>query len=222
MNAPKTFEDPDVYEASIRRLVPAYDTVAELAAAALSRSCPSRGTLGVVGCGPGPELVRVAAALPGWHVVALEPSVEFAAAARREVARHGLADRVDVFGCTLEEAGQQRWDAACSLFVAHLIPDDGARAAYWESLAAAVVRGGTLVHAEIEAMDRCELEVWVTWAHQQGLSPERLEVLRHRLGREFCTVPRRRTTTLVRQAGFEVEERLLGALGVTLARMGRC
>lgn len=44
--------------------------------ATLQVSLPLEGELLIVGAGPGPELVDAAAALPGWQIDALEPSLE--------------------------------------------------------------------------------------------------------------------------------------------------
>lgn len=211
----KKFGDVGKYEGEIRRLVPGYDLMHELVVVSMQALLPVRGKLLVVGAGTGRELVRIAMALPGWEIEAVDPSEGMCASALELVEEAGLGARVRV-RCEALGAGESGWDAAVSLLVAHLIPDDGSRFAFWKGLGRAVRPGGLLFLSEMEAVDEIGMATWCAWAEEQGCEERRVEVLKGRLRGGFPLVSASRVWEMAREAGFRHERSLLRALGVVL------
>ena len=211
----KTFDDGATYLDEIQKLVPGHALFQELVVATLVAHTPTDGVLGVVGPGPGSELVDLAHALPGWSLEAIEPAPAMAASACARIREAGLDERIQVYPRPLQpEMGS--WDAAVCILVAHLIPDDGARAGFWSALGTCVRPGGLLLTAEIEAVDEPTRATWDAWAAARGLDETRRTRLRERLSGGFACLPGHRTAILAESAGFLAEARIASALGVTL------
>ena len=105
------------YEVTPDTLVPKVDT--ELFVRLLLDDCaadlPDRPRVFEVGCGGGCVACAIAAALPGARVLASDDSAAALAVARRNVERHGLADRVEVReGDLLEPARGRTFDLIVS------------------------------------------------------------------------------------------------------------
>lgn len=212
----KTFPDAAKYTAEIRRLVPGYDLLPALTAATLQGLSVDGGTLAVVGSGPGHELLQLATALPDTTIHAFEPAPAMAQAAQEVVSAAGLGRQVSIIPATLPRLTAPRYDAAISLLVAHLIPDDGARAAFWGDLAAALRPGAPLLLAEIDEVDALGSLSWLAWSSSQGCSPAQLDRLSGRLRGGFALLPLSRTRALAEQAGLSYGRTVASALGVSL------
>lgn len=213
----KRFDDPAAYDADIRTVVPGYSALHELAVAALRSSAGQRGTLRVIGCGPGAELVAAARALPGWTIRAVEPSGEMAAAAAARVSAAGLSHRVSIDARPLSTPAAPAADAVLCLLVAHLVPNDGARASFWRALGGSVRPGGALVFAEIEEMDEATRATWLAWSRLRGGGEDRLARLEARLNGGFAVLDAEVTARLAADAGLVLEGLIARLLGVTLS-----
>lgn len=211
----KSFGDANAYAAEIRRVVPGHDLLRELAIATLEVRLPRQGTLLVIGCGPGAELLDVARALPEWRIEALEPSHAMFECAAEVVEQAGLAARVRVEHRPLAAPEAATADAALCLLVAHLVPVE-ARAAFWHALGASVRPGGLLALAEIEAMTPQIRAIWRAWSKGRGCAPERLATLDARLTTGFALLTAVQTTALAADAGFAPDGVVARQLGVSL------
>ncbi len=109
-----------------------------------------------------------------------------------------------------------QFDACISLLVAHLVPDDGRRAAFWHELKASLRAGGILLLAEIEALTAQQRLVWESWSQARGCDAQRMATLRARLAgrRGFPLLSPHRTRVLADAAGFMQEPPVFRALGV--------
>ena len=90
------------YRQSIRDAVPGYDSLIEVAAAALQQAVPQAGSLLVVGPGLGEELLPVLSALPLAWVTLLEPSLQMGGACLNLIAQAGAAERCELLQQGLE------------------------------------------------------------------------------------------------------------------------
>lgn len=210
------FDEPEAYDGEIRNLVPGYEAVHELLAGAASAMLPSSGTMLVVGCGTGHELVRLARALPGWRFDAVEPSEKMRAAASARLVEDDLTDVVRLLD---DYDDSVRYDAAMSTLVAHLIEPEE-RDDYWSSLGAALRPGALLFTTQIETMDESGIEAWCEWARPR-LHPARLELLRHRLHGQPPLHLETLDETLhrARRVGLDRPVPLFKALGVRTLRL---
>lgn len=213
----KVFNSADDYSASIARLLPAHALMREIAIASLGAQTPERGTLGVVGCGPGDELVALAAAFPGRDIIAFEPAEAMARTAVERLRVEGLAEQVRVIPRALHPAAAPDWDAAICLMVTHFIAPGAARRDFWKAWASHLRTGAPWVLSEIVATTPEEREAWVRWARQQGASEVELKRLDARLaGDGFYVLPEHDTLLMAEQAGLLAPCTLLQVLGVRM------
>ena len=110
----------------------------------LARLAPSESGHAIdLGCGPADIAVRLARALPGWRVDAVDGSAPMLEAARRRVASEGLADRVRLFECRLPAASlpQPGYDLVLSNSLLHHLSEPGG---LWRTARAATREGGAI------------------------------------------------------------------------------
>ncbi len=138
-----------------------------------------------------------------------------AQAARRHVDQTGVASRIHIREQPLSMAESPSWDAAVCLFVAHFVPDDGARADFWEALASRLRPGKPLWLAEISRPTPTNRDVWCRWASDRGVPSERVDGLRARLDGGFATLSPTRSRALANAAGFRHVDSLVRLVGVT-------
>lgn len=213
----KVFNSADDYSASIARLLPAHALMREIAIASLGAQPPERGTLGVVGCGPGDELVALAAAFPGRDIIAFEPAEAMARTAVERLRVEGLAEQVRVIPRALHPAAAPDWDAAICLMVTHFIAPGAARRDFWKAWASHLRTGAPWVLSEIVATTPEEHKAWVQWARHQGASEVELTRLDARLaGDGFYVLPEQDTLLMAEQAGLLAPCTLLQVLGVRM------
>lgn len=135
------------YRQSIRHSVPGYDSLIELATAALLQAVPDAARLLVVGPGPGEELIPLLEAFPEAQFTLLEPSRQMREACGALIAAAGAEVRCTVLDQGLEP-GQPApggpYAAVVCHNVLHLLPPPQQQEML-QSLAAAVPAGGVLL-----------------------------------------------------------------------------
>jgi ubiquinone/menaquinone biosynthesis C-methylase UbiE len=106
---------------------------------------PAAGRALDLGCGPGDPTLRLARALPGWQVDAVDGSPAMLALAREAAARARLAARVRFHEARLPEPpaalAEQRFELVLSNSLLHHLADP---AALWESLRRFAAPGGSV------------------------------------------------------------------------------
>ncbi len=115
-----------------------------------------------LGCGPGDICLRLASALPGWHITALDAGPNMLALARQAVERAGLAARIELLQARLPEGcppGQ--FDAVVSNSLLHHLPDP---MSLWQAVSA-LARPGTYV--QIMDLHRPDSEARARWIVDQ-------------------------------------------------------
>lgn len=217
---PKAFDHAGSYVQSIHRLVPGHALLVQASVARLTVMRPAPAVVGVVGPGPGDELVALARALPHARFEVYEPSPSMHAACRRRVEEEGLADQVELYQRPVDRWEEPGWDAGVCLLVAHLLQSDE-RHELARSLASRLRPGAVLVHAEVVCMPPLVRAAWVAWSRERGVSEERLVALRERLSGAFPLWPEATVRALFREMGLTAEAALLRCFGTTMWSLRR-
>ena len=149
------------YRQSIRDAVPGYDSLIEIAAAALLQVVPGAGSILVVGPGWGEELLPVLQALPQARLTLLEPSLQMAEGCRALLDQADQSHRCELHVQALEPdrpPDAAPFDAVLCHNVLHLLPAERQRALL-RALASCVAPGGALVLSALsEPADDSTLE----------------------------------------------------------------
>lgn len=149
------------YAATIRRSIPGYDALLEIAAAAAAASVPQASRALVVGPGLGEELPGLLAALPAAGFVLLEPSEQMRRSCLAVIEGQGAQGRCQLLEQSLGQADVlrgQSFEVVVCHHVLHLLPPEEQRRAL-RQLAGWVAPGGCLLLSSYgEPTDALELE----------------------------------------------------------------
>ena len=202
------------YDQSIRRLIPAYDSHFELAAAALGALVPTASSALVVGPGAGEELPSLLKTMPGAHLQLVEPSEQMRGFCDTVIARVQAGSRIGWAPNDLMEV-PGRFDAVICHNVLHLLPP-AEQEDFLHQLCARVGPGGVLVISSFSEEKDADLQLWQAIAHArfqaQGMDSEMIErVLASRNTGVYSLDPDRLATQL-RLAEMEPATPLLQAL----------
>lgn len=205
------------YDDTIRRVIPGYDTLHDLTGLILREEIGPAARVLVVGAGTGAELERLGSANPGWTFTACDPAKGMLEVAADRVRRAALEDRVTLHATTVDALdATPPYDAATCLLVMHFIPDDGAKLAVLQDIAARLKPGAPLVFADMYADPASPrygrlTAAWAQWQLRQGIDPVEVEKgLRH-VERDIHFVPESRLSELLDAAGFTAPERYYAA-----------
>jgi len=172
------------YDATIRTLIPAYEAIAEIAAASLKALLPQARAVLVVGVGSGSELPAMLAALPEAEFTLIEPSAQMRGFCERVIASAGAGKRVQWGPERLspqQDWGQEAFDAVVSHNVLHLMPPS-AQQELLQLMLACLGPGGLLVLSSYsEPSDSRQQErlqaIGTARFAAAGLAPERIEAV---------------------------------------------
>ena len=104
------------------------------------------GRLVDLGCGPGDICLRLARALPGWHITGLDAGPNMLALAREALASNKLSDRVEFIHAHLPDHSLTgRFEAVVSNSLLHHLPEPST---LWNTVAALAAPG-----AFVQVMD---------------------------------------------------------------------
>jgi len=200
------------YDAKIRARVPGYEAMHAIIAAALLTDVPADGRLLVVGAGGGEDLIALAQACPTWTFTALDPAPDMIGLAQRRVASAGASERVQFHtGFVSDLPDDARFDAATAILVSHFLPDDGARASFFDEIARRLPPAGVLVTADLMA-DLCDHPVYRAWLRGAGVGEAAMTRVEERMAAEFHPLGEARLDQILAAAGFESPSRLYQAL----------
>jgi tRNA (cmo5U34)-methyltransferase len=206
------------YDDTIRRVIPGYDTLHQMAALLLTNEIEDKSRLLLVGTGTGAELGPLGQANPAWSFVACDPSAGMLAVAEERAKDLGMAERVRFYPCTTDALTDDEafFDAATCLLVLHFIPDDGTKLAVLQSIAARLKPGAALVFADMyedpnTPRFRRLVDAWTRWQAKAGIPAAEIEKGLAHVQRDIHFVPESRLGELLEQAGFTPPERFFGA-----------
>ena len=140
----------------------------------------------------------------------MDPSPGMLSSARNKVEEQGIGDRVDTVCGTVEDlSAERRFDAATSILVMHLIPDDGSKLEFLKEIRKRLNPGAPLVLMNmcgVAGSEEHKQKTAATRAHasRNGLSAEFLEDFESRVVAKAPFVPESRDVQLLNEAGFRV------------------
>lgn len=110
------------YNARIRRLIPAYDAIFELAAATAAALQPQACRVLVVGAGSGTELPALLQAMPQARFTLIEPSQQMRGLCNALIDEIGAMERVEWGPDTLDAGWKGNFQVVISHNVLHVLP----------------------------------------------------------------------------------------------------
>jgi SAM-dependent methyltransferase len=211
------------YNARIRSLIPGYDAIQEIAAAALRGLKPDARSVLVVGPGSGMELPGLFDAMPKARFTLVEPSEQMRGFCSALIEQLGGAERVQWGPPSLETADamvegsalDQSFDAVVSHNVLHVLAP-AQQQELLQQMAARLAPGGCLLLSSYSESPGCNLKLWMAIARARfaalGLDAQTVnEVMASRNTKVFSMDPVRLEQTLL-EAGLEAPVVLVQAL----------
>ncbi len=120
-----------VYDSKIRRRVPGYELMHDLAINLLHHYLPSQANILVSGAGTGQEAIAYSIANPTWQITGVDPTEEMLSKAIDQVNEQDLSDRIHLqLGQVKDLPLDPCFEAATSILVMQFIPDDGSKKEY--------------------------------------------------------------------------------------------
>ncbi|SDH28952.1 class I SAM-dependent methyltransferase [Roseospirillum parvum] len=206
------------YDDTIRRVIPAYDSLHLMSGLLLKELLPADARLLVVGCGTGTEMAAFLADNPGWTAVGCDPSEAMLAVAAERLDEAGVGARAELHPCTVEcLPAEATFDAATILLVMHFLPDDGAKQSLLTATAGRLKAAAPLILADMHGDPETEhhrrlLAAWAGWQARHGIPPEEIEKGLAHVHRDIHRVPLERMIALLESAGFTDIEHFFHAL----------
>lgn len=223
------FLHPSGYDSTMAGVFASYEQLPLILLSHLKARLGDRAHVMDAGCGTGTALAAFAAHQPGWSFVGVDPAEPMLAIARMRLSEAGLAGRVELVrgsvGALPEGA---RFDAATSILVEHLLPDDGTKLGFLQEIARRVSPGGWIVLAGLHGdlgsgLAQRGLQAWMDFVALRGLPSEAQEMIRRRATEEDSIVSEDRIRGLLGEAGFVEVEKILQVhlLGAWMPRRDR-
>ena len=138
------------YDLDIRKAIPGYESLHDMAYSLLQTSLSESARLLVVGSGTGMELVNYSQLNPQWSLTGVDPSMEMMAIAKEQLLSVGLQEQVNLHtGYVNSVPETEPMDAATLILVMHFLPDDGAKLELLENIARRLKPGAKLIIADL-------------------------------------------------------------------------
>lgn len=208
------FADAVQYDAMMAKIFPGYEQLPLVILSYLRTRLGPRARVLDLGCGTGTTLVAFATHQPEWSLVGVDPAESMLDLARAKASALGTGDRLAFVTGTVDLLpAEPTFDAAISILVEHLQPDDGAKLRLLEGISRRLASGGCLVLAGLHgdlgmpAVQRA-LDSWIQFVALQGLPEPVQKGVRRRATAEDSLVPEVRIRELLAQAGFVSVERI--------------
>ena len=173
------------YDQGIRLSCPGYDALHRMLAPVL-QLLPEQTRFLSAGAGTGGEILALARCFPRWQFTGVDMSADMLRECRQQVLRAGLAERVRLEHCRMEDYRPTApFDAAASIFVGHFIREPAHKLAYLRAIAATLKPGATFILADLYG-DRHSpefvplMQAWLLYYVSHGTTAEKLDAdLRH-------------------------------------------
>jgi len=203
------------YNARIRRLIPAYDAIFELAAAAAAALQPQARQVLVVGAGTGTELPGLLQALPLAQFTLVEPSEQMRGLCSELIATLGAAARVEWIPSSLEAGDDGRFEVVISHNVLHVLPPPE-QEQLLRQMAGQLAPGGCLLLSSYCESDPPGLELGLAIGRLRleglGMDAATIEAVMASRNSKVFSMDRERLQRELTQAGLEPPIQLLQAL----------
>lgn len=216
------------YNERIRRLIPAYDTIFELAAATAAALIPQAQRVLVVGAGTGTELPGLLAALPRARFTLVEPSAQMRGLCSALISEIGATERVEWSPDTPETGmanGESGYEVVISHNVLHVLaPPEQEQ--LLRRMAAQVAPGGCLLLSSYCETDPPGLELGLAIGRARfaalGMDEATMEAVMASRNTKVFSMDTNRLERELSQAGLEPPIQLLQALFNHLWLSRRC
>ena len=216
------------YNERIRRLIPAYDTIFELAAATAAALIPQAQRVLVVGAGTGTELPGLLAALPRARFTLVEPSAQMRGLCSALISEIGATERVE-WSPDTPETGMANGEGGYEVVISHnvlhvLAPPEQEQ--LLRRMAAQVAPGGCLLLSSYCETDPPGLELGVAIGRARfaalGMDEANMEAVMASRNTKVFSMDTNRLERELSQAGLEPPIQLLQALFNHLWLSRRC
>jgi tRNA (cmo5U34)-methyltransferase len=138
------------YDPNIRKAIPGYEALHDMAQTLLHLSLPVSAKLLVVGSGTGMELINFCTKNPQWFLTGVDPSEEMMAIAQYQLSQTKFLERVNLFtGYVSDLPETELMDAATLILVMHFVPDDGSKLALLRAIAKRLKPGAEFILADL-------------------------------------------------------------------------
>ena len=143
-------ERANQYNLDIRKAIPGYEALHDMAQSLLETNLSSTANLLIVGSGTGMELINYSRKNTQWKLTGVDPSEAMMAIAKRELTDKKLSERVNIHTGYVDTLPQGKlMDAATLMLVMHFVPDDGAKLQLLQSIAKHLKPGAELILADL-------------------------------------------------------------------------
>lgn len=138
------------YDLDIRKAIPAYEALHEMAYTVLEINTNQDSQVLVTGSGTGMEIINLCQRNPQWQLTGVEPSADMMEVAENQITARGFTERVQLYRGYLDSTPETKiYDAATLLLVMHFIPDDGSKLLLLQNIAKRLRLGATFVLADL-------------------------------------------------------------------------
>jgi len=203
------------YNERIRRLIPAYEAIFELAAAAAAALQPEAQRVLVVGVGTGTELPALLAALPQARFTLVEPSAQMRGFCNELLARVGATERVAWGPDKLDACADGDFEVVISHNVLHVLPP-AEQEHLLRHMAAHVKPGGSLLLSSYSESGPPGLELGLAIGRTRfaalGMDRATIEAVMGSRNSTVFSMDAERLEQQLTQAGLEPPIQLLQAL----------
>ena len=195
------------YDQGIRLSCPAYDALHRMLAPIL-QLLPEQARFLSAGAGTGGEILALAARFPHWHFTGVDASADMLGQCRERVQRAGLAARVHLEHCRMQDyQGGESFDAASSVFVGHFIRDPDEKRDYFRAIAARLKPGAPFILADLYGDRRSPefvplLQAWLLYYVSHGTTAEKLGADLQHVFDNMVFTPEEELHALLQGAGF--------------------
>ena len=134
------------YDQFIVNWFPDYQYVLDLIPRLLNTYCHQNRRILVAGCGSGNDIISLLNSDYHWDITGIDPSKEMLNYAMNKIP---AVNAVTLNQCTVEHLDLNAFGAATSVLVLHLLPDDGAKLNYLNSLSDRLLQNAPLAIVDI-------------------------------------------------------------------------
>lgn len=201
------------YDDFVRRTIFGYEALFPMVLALLQTRLGEAAQVLVVGSGTGAELLTFGRRMPGWTFTGVDPSEQMIRMSRANIEQAGIAGRVRLHAGTVQglPAGE-KYDAATSILVMHLLADNGAKLDFLQSIADRLKPGASLVlvdhHGDPQSAEfRDLLAGWQNYQVLMGLPSQQADTVLAQAKQTQHFISESRTLALLGQAQFGNVER---------------
>ena len=200
------------YDLDIRKAIPGYEALHDMAQSILAGQLPTSASLLVVGSGTGMELINYCQKCPQWLLTGVDPSEAMMAVTKKELSDRELLNRVRLHTGYLDTlADTKLMDAATLMLVMHFIPDDGSKLNLLKNIAHHLKPGAEFILADLYGTPSTADFHRLKTAWQAFYFGQLDEVARMKAEREFEVsinnsiffIPETRIIELLNSAGFD-------------------